>query len=126
MNHRGMFYGYREFIFKAGGRVQLAIWELDGNIPTRNTTYDGTTGDAYPAMIQFPNLEQSEAILVQTWDNALTFKLSPDGVNYQDEKEVDPDKDLGSWFHRASARGIALKNKTAGSNARYQVVVFFA
>jgi len=109
----------------AGGRVQLPLPEVVGRMPGRNVTYSGNALDAYPAMTQFPNLEQSAAILVQTWGNALTFKLSPDGVNYQDEEEVDPDKNLGSWFHRGSARGIAVKNKSAGLVARYQVVVFF-
>ena len=122
---RGMFYGYREYVLRVGGRIVLPIWELDGRIPTRSITYAGTAADAYPAITQFPNLEQSEVIWVQTWDNSLNFKLSPDAVNYQDDEEVDPDKNLGSWFHRAAARGMALKNLTPGSNARYQVVVFF-
>lgn len=124
--HRGMFFGYRGIVLLLRpGRVQLPVWELDGRIPTRSITYAGNAADAYPAMIQFPRLDQSEAIWVQTWDEALMFKLSADGVNYQDEEEVAPDKNLGSWFHRASARGIALKNQTAGSVARYQIVVFF-
>lgn len=124
-SYRGMFYGYREYVLRVGGRVQLPLWELDGRIPIRNVTYSGTATDAYPAITTFAGLEQSEAILIQTWDNALDFKLSDDGVLYQDENEVDPDKNLGSWFHRVSARGFAIKNKSAGSNARYQVVVFF-
>jgi len=76
-------------------------------------------------MTIFPNREQSELIWVQTWDESLMFKLSADGVNYQDEEEVAPDKNLGAWFHRSSARGIAVKNQSAGSTARYQIVVFF-
>lgn len=125
-NFRGMFFGYREIVvLLRPGRIQLPIWELDGKIPTRNITYSGNAADAYPAITQFPNLEQSEIIWVQTWDEALMFKLSADGVNYQDEIEVDPDKNLGAWFHRVSARGMALKNKSAGSVARYQIVVFF-
>lgn len=124
-SYRGMYYGYRGYVLPVGGRVQLPIWELDGRIPTRNVTYDGTATDAFPAITTFARLQQSEVILIQTWDNALVFKLSEDGVGYEDEQEVDPDKNLGSWFHRASARGFAIKNKTAGSNARYQVVVFF-
>ena len=124
-SYTGMFYGYREYVLIGGGRIMLPIWELDGPIPTRNVTYNGNAADAYPAMTQFTNLEQSEIIWVQTWDNALMFKLSPDAVNYQDELEVDPGKSLGSWYHRASARGFALKNKSAGSVARYQLVAFF-
>ena len=123
--YRGMFYGYREWR-KVGGRIQLGIWELDGKLPTRNTTYDGNAADAYPAMTVFPNSEQALAIWVQTWNNSLFFKLSNDAVSYQDEVEVDPDKNLGSWFHRSAARGICLKNQTPGAAARYQVVVFFA
>jgi len=124
-NFRGIFYGYREYVFPVSGRVQLPLWELDGRIPTRNSVYSGNAADAYPAMIQFPNLEQSVMIWVQTWDEALMFKLSADGVGYEDEEEVAPDKNLGSWFHRASARGMAIRNESAGSTARYQVVVFF-
>ncbi|KKN57108.1 hypothetical protein LCGC14_0565800 [marine sediment metagenome] len=125
-NYVGMFHGYREFVFEVSpGRVTLPLWELDGKIPTRNITYSGNAADAYPAITQFPSLEQSEAIFVQTWDEALMFKLSPDGVTYQDEIEVDPDKNLGAWFHRVSARGFSIVNASAGSTARYQMVVFF-
>ncbi len=124
----GSFYGYRAPappLSVAVGRVALSILELDGEIPTRNITYDGNALDAYPAITQFPNLEQSAIIWVQTWDEALTFKASADGVNYQDEMEIDPDKNLGSWLQRTSARGFAVKNLTPGDTARYQVVVFF-
>ena len=121
-----MFFGYRGIVvIPRPGRVQLPLWELDGKVPTRNETYSGNAADAYPAMTLFPNLEQSELIWVQTWDEALMFKLSADGVNYEDEEEVDPDKNLGSWFHRVSARGFSIKNAAAGSIARYQMVVFF-
>ena len=105
--------------------MQLPLWELDGRIPTRSLTYSGNAADAFPAMTPFPRLEQSEVILVQTWDNPLIFKLSQDGVSYQDEQEVDPDKNLGSWFHRVSMRGFAVKNQTPGDVARYQIVAFF-
>jgi len=123
--HVGMFYGYKGFVFPVGGRVQLPFWELDGRIPTRSLTYSGNALDAYPAITTFPRLEQSEVIWVQTWDNKLMCKLSEDGVNYEDEFEIDPDKNLGSWFHRASARGFAVENETAGAVARYQIVAFF-
>lgn len=128
MLYAGSFFGYRALAplpAAAGGRVQLPILELMGKIPTRNTTYDGNALDAYPAITVFPNRNQSEAIWVQTWDEALTFRLSADGVTYQDEVEVDPDENLGSWFRRVAARGFAVKNETAGDVARYQIVAFF-
>lgn len=122
----GVFYGYRGYVLVGGGgRIQFPLWEMMGKIPTRNSTYQGNAADAYGVMTQFTRLEQSEVIWVQTWDESLMFKLSTDGVNYQDEAEVDPDLNLGSWFHRASARGFAIRNKTPGSVARYQLVAFF-
>lgn len=118
----GTFYGYRELLEKPVGRVQLGIWELDGKIPTTNLTFAGSALDAYPAM-QILAI-QSEIILIQSWEAVLDVKLSTDGVNYQDQFEVDPDLKLGSWFHRYSALGFTVKNNAAGLTAKYQVVVF--
>ena len=121
----GAFFGYRE-LGPAGaaavGRVQLGIWELEGKIPTSNVTYSGNALDNYPLITLFRR--PSEILLIQTWDERLTVKLSQDGVAYQDEFEIHPDKNFGSWLRRYSARGFALKNTTPGVTARYQFVAF--
>ena len=104
------------------GRVQLSIWDLAGKIPTGNVTYDGNALDNYPVMTLLRR--PSEILLIQAWGERLTVKLSKDGVTYQDEFEIDPDKNFGSWLRRYSARGFALKNTTAAAIARYQVVAF--
>ena len=121
----GAFFGYRELIpapAAAVGRVQLPFWELDGKIPTSNVTYAGNALDNYPAMTVLT--QPSELILIQTWDENLAVMLSQDAVTYQDELEIDVDLNLGSWLHRYAARGFSVKNKTPGSTARYQIVVF--
>jgi len=120
----GAYFGYRGMIRAGGsvGRVQLGIWEMEGKIPTGNVTYDGNALDNYPVITLFRR--PSEILLIQTWDERLTVKLSQDGVAYQDEFEIDPDLNFGSWLHRYSARGFALKNTTPGVTARYQVVAF--
>jgi len=119
----GTFYGYRgRLAAPVVGRVSLGMWELAGRIPTTNTTYDGNALDIYPVITVLR--PASELLLIQTWDESLAVMLSQDGVTYQDEIEIDPDKNLGSWFRRYSARGFTVKNKTPGSIARYQIVVF--
>lgn len=118
------FYGYRELAPLSGavGRVQLGLWEIAGKIPTSNETHDGNALDNYPVITLLR--QASEILLIQTWDEGLCVKLSQDGLTYQDELEIDPDLDFGSWLHRYSARGFTVKNKTPGSTARYQIVAF--
>lgn len=118
----GSFFGYREAIIPTVGRVQLPIFELLGPVPSKMKVYRDNAPDGYGEMIAFP--WQSLLMLVQVWNNKAMFKLSADGDTYQDEKEIDPEKNLGSWFRRYAARGIAIENKEAGSTARYQIVAF--
>jgi len=119
----GLFYGYRESVISGWiGRIALPLWELDGPVPSQMRVYTGNAPDAYGAMITFP--WQSEILLLQVWDKTAIFQVSKDGVTYEEEKEVDPDKYFGSWFHRYAAYGFRVKNKTAGQVARYQVIPF--
>ena len=119
----GSFFGYRELEAEAAvGRVQLPIWELGGPVPHNMKVYQGEADDDYGEMVSFP--WQTIILLVQVWDNNAIFKLSDDGETYQDEREIDPAKNLGSWFRRYAARGIAIKNKETGLTARYQIVPF--
>lgn len=119
----GMFFGYREGLLPgAGGRVQLPLPELPGRIPHAYEVFTGDAGDSYGDVQVFA--DQSEILLLQIWDQAALFQISRDGVTVQDELELDPDKKLGSWLHRMSARGYRVKNKAAGRTARFQVIPF--
>ena len=120
----GAYFGYRG-LGAAGvlvGRLQLSLWEMEGKIPTGNVTYDGNALDNYPLITVLR--PASELLLIQTWDESLAVMLSQDGVTYQDEFEIHPDKNWGSWFHRYSAKGFTVKNMTPGATARYQIVAF--
>jgi len=118
----GSFYNYRMARYIPVGRVQLDIWELDGKIPHNMKVWRGTAGDAYGAMQSFTF--QSVIVLLQSWNNTAVFQLSNDGSTYQDEIEVDINKNLGSWFHRFAGKGFRVKNKQAGAPAYYQVIAF--
>lgn len=125
-DHVGTFYGYRERPLPtppitAFGRVMLPLWEWFGKVPHENDTFQGDAPDAYGDMIPF---DQSEIVLLQVWKNKAVFKLSADGAEYEDEITLDPEKSLGSWLHRYSARGFAVRNETPGETANYQVVIF--
>lgn len=119
----GSFWGYRAGVFPITGRVCLPVWELDGPVPRALKVFQGDAPDAYGAMQTFP--EQSLIILVQVWNNKAVFQLSEDGQTYGEEREIDPDKKLGSWLRRFAARGFRIKNKAAGLTAEYQVVTYW-
>lgn len=121
--HLGVLWSYRIGVIKGGGRVQLGVWELEGPIPSAMEVLDGNAPDAYGAMQTFT--KQTKILLLQVWDNPGVFQLSADGSTYEDEVEVDPDKNLGSWYHRYAARGFRVKNKTGAAVARYQVIPFW-
>lgn len=100
----------------------MPLWELDGPVPSRMRVYTGNAPDAYGAMTAFD--WQTEILLLQAYEKTLIFQLSKDGATYEDEKEIDPEKDFGSWFHRFAAYGFRVKNKTAGQTGRYQVIAY--
>lgn len=117
--YAGMFYGYREAVLPVVGRVMLPPWEIDGKVPHAMEVFQGDAADAYTTLTFS---EQSETLLIQTWKQKLIFRLSQDGITYQDETTLDPGRDLGSWYHRFSAKSVQIKNEAAGANAEYQVV----
>ena len=122
----GSFFGYREFEPGLIGRITLDLWELPGKVPHEMKVYPGggwgDAPDAYGDMVTFP--WQSIIVLIMAKDNNALFQLSSDGVNYQDEGEIDPKINLGAWFHRYAAYGFRIKNKSAGLVSRYQVMAF--
>ena len=122
-DYQGMFYGYRQGGIPAVGRVQLGPWELDGKTPYTMQVFSGNAPDAYAAMQTFA-IGQTQMLLLQVWDNEGIFQMSRDGDTYEDELEMAPEKNLGSWFHRMAAYGFRIKSKQAGMTARYQVIAF--
>lgn len=80
-------------------------------------TKTGTAADSYGSAVAMDVLCSSYDIFI--FDNAAIVKLSPDGTNYGDEFEIPKD----SCFSKAATlHTFNIKNKTAGSNARYSVV----
>ena len=118
----GEYFGYREFEPGLIGRITLDLWELPGKVPHEMKVYSGDAPDSYGSMITFP--WQTIIVLLMVKDNNAEFELSSDGVDYQDEGEIDPKLNLGAWFHRYGAYGFRIKNKSAGLVSRYQVIAF--
>lgn len=122
-SYSGMFFGYREALFSAArGRISLGWLELQGRIPYTLDVFADDAGDSYSAMETFGG--QSLILWAQVWDKAAIIQWSYDGTTYQDEKEIDPDKNLGTFLRRMAMRGFRIKNKAAGQISRYQVVAF--
>jgi hypothetical protein len=82
-----------------------------------NDTKSGNAPNTYGAAIQFDKTVSRVDIWI--WDNAAIFKRTSDGLVWNDEIEIP----ANTTFHfDASTHSFNIKNKTAGSVARYQVV----
>jgi len=121
-DYTGQFFGYREFIPSLIGRITLPLWELPGEVPHELKVYKGDAPDDYGDMVTFP--WQTIIVLIMVKDNNAEFQLSSDGVDYQDEGEIDPKINLGSWFHRYAGRGFRIKNRSPGLVSKYQVIAY--
>lgn len=62
-------------------------------------------------------------IEVSCWDQPAMFLMSYDGTTWGPEIELDPDDPPIQIPH--AARAIQIRNKTAGSNSRYQLIGFW-
>ncbi len=121
-HYSGIFYGYREYPTVAVvGRLVGVLGFLD-RVPQAYDVFRDTAPDAYGAMLPFT--DQSIYIIGQVWDQKALIQLSYDGATYQDELEIDPEKNFGSIIRKFAGRGFRIKNKDAGSTARYQVMAF--
>ena len=64
----------------------------------------------------------SKAITVYGWDNPMYIQLSYDGTNYSGSIEIP----TGSFFHFSqTARAAKVYNKTAGNDARFQLIAWY-
>jgi len=118
----GVFYGYREYPKVAVvGRLVGVLGRLD-RVPHAYDVFRDSAADAYGAMITFT--DQSIYVIAEVWQQKAVIQLSYDGQTYQDELEIDPDKDFGAMIRNFAGRGFRIKNKDAGSIARYQVLAF--
>lgn len=121
-HYYGIFYGYREYPTVAVvGRLVGILGMLD-RVPHAYDVFRDTAADAYGSMLTFT--EQSIYIIAQVWDQKALIQLSYDGQTYQKELEIDPEKNFGSIIRKFAGRGFRIKNKDAGSTARYQVMAF--
>ena len=121
-HYYGVFYGYRE-LPKVGvfGRLIGYLGTTD-RVPHAYDVFRDNAPDDYGAMLPFT--DQSIYILAQVWDQKALIELSYDGETYEEELEIDPDKNLGSMIREFAGRGFRIKNKDAGATARYQVMAF--
>lgn len=76
----------------------------------------GDAGDDWSAAILLDFA--TRLLLLECWDNALLVVISYDGITFQDEFEVDPDRPLVIPFQ---AQAVKVKNKEATKTSRYQV-----
>ena len=81
-----------------------------------NDTKKGNAPDDYAGMITFDQVASRLDIFI--WDNSAIIKRSLDGLVYEDEIEVP----AGFYSVDAVTVGFDIKNETALSVARYQVV----
>lgn len=84
-----------------------------------NVTKSGTAPDTYAASYIDAGY-QARYVMITIWDNSALITLTWDANYAGDEVELDP----GTYSLSIECRGFKIKNKTAGSNARYQVVFF--
>jgi len=121
-HYYGVFFGYREYPKVAVvGRLVGVLGTMD-RVPHAYDVFRDNAPDAYGAMLPFS--DQSIYIIAQVWQQKAVIQLSYDGATYQDELEIDPDKRFGSVIRKFAGRGFRIKNKDAGSTARYQVMAF--
>jgi len=76
----------------------------------------GDAADAWSAAL--PLAFYTTYLSLECWANALEVQLSYDGTTFQDAFEIDKDRPLIIPFQ---ARAVKVKNKDAGSTARYQI-----
>lgn len=121
-HYHGVFYGYREYpkVAAVGGR--LGILGMLDRVPHAYDVFRDSAADDYGAMLAFT--DQSIYIIGQVWGQKALIELSYDGETYQEELEIDPEKNFGSIIRKFAGRGFRIKNKDAGAIARYQVMAF--
>lgn len=121
-HYYGVFYGYREYPKVAVVVGRLGILGMLDRVPHAYDVFRDSAADAYGAMLPFT--DQSIYIIAQVWGQKALIQFSYDGTTYEEELEIDPEKNLGSMIRKFAGRGFRIKNKDAGSIARYQVMAF--
>lgn len=85
-----------------------------------NDTKAGNAADDYGTALAFD--ATCETVDVFVFDNSAIIKRTPDGTTYDDEIEV-PANTMYSFT--CKTHSINIKNKTASSTARYQIVGYY-
>lgn len=80
----------------------------------------GTAGDLYSPDLVFP--EYVDRVDVFVWDNPLVFKRAAPGGIYEEEIELPANS---MYSVDVTTEKIAVKNKSAGLVARYQIVGWY-
>jgi len=82
--------------------------------------FAGSAGDAYGSDLVFP--EYVDRIDVFVWDNPLVMKRAAPGGLYEEEFEI-PANSMYSFD--ATTEKVAVRNKSVGQVARYQIVGWY-
>jgi len=109
-------YGKKPVRLKATAAGELVV-ATTGTGYNHNQTKSGTAADTYGTDITFTNT--CSRVDVWVWDNPAIIKRSADGITYDDEIEISANS---FYSFDCSTKMMNIKNKTAGSNARYQFV----
>lgn len=87
---------------------------------SHNDTWAATAADAYGTAKTFDQVASRVDIFL--FDNPAIIKRSIDGVTYDDEIELIAP---GVYSYDGTTTSINVKNKTAGSNARFQIIGWY-
>ena len=98
------------------------------NSTFRYDVFAGTAGDtvATAGIMQFEydgDLGVTRILEMSVWDQPAMIQYSYDGDVWGPEFELDPDDPPIQIPH--AAREVQIRNKTAGSNSRYQIIGFW-
>lgn len=105
---------WRRLIIDAQGRLEVST--IQASYDTEDV-YFGNAADAYGATVTFDDVAKRVDVFV--WDNAMWIRRNAAGVGFNDPIEV-PANSVYSFD--GTTHSFAVKNKTAGLVARYQIV----
>ena len=91
--------------------------QITRDIPDQNDTKKGDAPNSYGDAIAFDSICQTVDVWV--FDNAMMFKRTRDGDNYDDEFEIPADTHF-SFDGKTHSFNVA--NKTPDSVARYSII----
>lgn len=105
---------WRRINVDSQGRLEVSTIQASYD---NNDTKSGNAPDAYGAAIAFDDIAKRVDFFI--FDNTAIVKRSADGTNWDDEFEIPANM---VYNVDGTCHSINIKNKTAGSTARYSIV----